>query len=71
VETTDKDSPVQGYIVDFQDLRFVQLPSLLNRGGSRRALGAGVELNRNLRVIGDVYGSGAERKTYPDPGSEK
>jgi len=44
------------YIVDFQDLRFTQLPSLLSRGGSRKALGAGVQLDRNLRVLGDVYG---------------
>jgi inner membrane protein len=69
--STDKVSPVEGYIVDFQDLRFVQLPGLLNRSGSRRALGAGVELDRNLRVVGDVYGSGADRKTYRDPSNKK
>jgi inner membrane protein len=62
-----QDSPAPGYIVDFQDLRFVQLPSLLSRGGARRALGAGVRLDRNLRVVGDVYGSGPNRVTVPDP----
>jgi hypothetical protein len=66
------DSPAQGYIVNFQDLRFVQLPSLFSRlRGSRdrssRPLGAAVQLDRNLRVVGDVYGSGANRKTVPEP----
>ena len=64
---TGQGSAPEGYIVDFQDLRFVQLPSLLGRGGQRRALGAGVRLDRNLKVVGDVYGSGADRKTFPEP----
>jgi hypothetical protein len=54
--------------VNFQDLRFVQLPSVLNRGsGPRRALGAGVQLDKNLRVIGDVYGSGKRQVVVPEP----
>jgi inner membrane protein len=63
----------QGYIVHFQDLRFVQLPSLLGRrrggdhGDPPRPLSAGVRLDRNLRVIGDVYGSGAKRVVVPEP----
>jgi inner membrane protein len=61
-----------GYIVEFQDLRYAQLPSLLShaRRGHDEAskpLGAGVQLDRALRVVGDVYGSGAGRKTYPEP----
>jgi inner membrane protein len=60
--------PDDGYIVDFQDLRFVQLPSLFGpRNETRHALGAGVELDRNLNVAGDVYGIGAKRKLYPEP----
>jgi inner membrane protein len=70
-QTENLDLPEQGYIVDFQDLRFVQLPGLLSRSGSRKALGAGVQLDRDLRVIGDVYGTGADRKLYPEPGSKK
>jgi inner membrane protein len=67
-ETETLKPPQGGYIVDFQDLRFVQLPSLLNRREEpRRALGAGVQLDENLRVIGDVYGSGEKQKTYPEP----
>jgi inner membrane protein len=66
-QTETLDPPQQGYIVDFQDLRFAQLPSLLSRGGSRKALGAGVQLDRNLRVVGDVYGPASKRVTVPEP----
>ena len=71
-ETEVVSSPVDGYIVRFQDLRFVQLPSLLGRIAGRRnrpnrALSAGLLLDRNLHVIGDVYG----QVTYPEPGSGK
>ncbi|MFZ0419068.1 MAG: metal-dependent hydrolase [Candidatus Sulfotelmatobacter sp.] len=65
-QTETLDPPQQGYIVDFQDLRFAQLPSLVSRGGSRKALGAGVQLDRNLRVVGDVYGPGSKRVTVPE-----
>lgn len=61
-----------GYIVDFQDLRYAELPSLLSRarGGHdevSKPLGAGVRLDRDLNVVGDVYGSGHNRRTYPEP----
>ena len=69
---TQTQDVASGYLVQFQDLRYAQLPSLLSRArGDRetasRALGAGVQLDRNLKVIGDVYGSGPTRKTYPEP----
>ena len=66
-QTETLDPPEQGYLVDFQDLRFVQLPSLLSRNTTRKALGAGVQLDRNLNVVGDVYGSGLNRKLFPEP----
>ena len=67
-ETEALDPPEGGYIVDFQDLRFVQLPSLLSRRGEpRRALGAGVQLDKSLRVVGDVYGSAKNRTVIPEP----
>ena len=67
-QTETLDPPEAGYIVDFQDLRFVQLPSLFGRRGeTRRALGAGVQLDRNLRVVGDVYGSGKKQTLVPEP----
>jgi inner membrane protein len=69
-ETETLSPPGNGYIVDFQDLRFVQLPGVLSRG-TRKALGAGVKLDKNLRVVGDVYGSGDNRKIVPDPGQKE
>jgi inner membrane protein len=71
-ETETLSAPDSGYIVNFQDLRFVQLPSLLSRlfgrpGEPRRALGAGIQLDKNLQVVGDVYGSGQKRVTVPEP----
>ena len=50
VETETLD---QGYIVRFEDLRF-EYPG---RSG-RNPLGAGVELDRNLRVVGEIVGFG-------------
>ena len=68
VETETLSPPESGYIVDFQDLRFVQLPSLFGRQGeTRRALGAGVQLDKNLRVVGDVFGSGKKQILAPEP----
>jgi inner membrane protein len=65
-ETETLEPPGSGYIVHFQDLRFVQLPALFSRGKTRRALGAGVQLDGNLHVVGDVFGSGEDRKLYPE-----
>lgn len=60
----------QGYIVHFQDLRYVQVPSVLRRNDGRRTLGMAVKVDRNLRVVGDVYGDGKKQVVVPDPGSE-
>ncbi len=60
--------PEGGYIVYLQDLRFVQLPSLFGtRNETRHALGAGVQLDDKLHVVGDVYGSGENQRLYPEP----
>lgn len=67
ITQTESLEPGQGYIVNFQDLRFVQLPARLGRGSARKALSAGVKLDKNLQVIGDVYDSGKNRKTVPEP----
>ena len=67
-ETETLDSPEGGYIVNFQDLRFVQLPSLFGRRGEpRRALGAGVQLDKNLHVVADIYGFGKKQTAFPEP----
>jgi len=76
-ETEALDPPNQGYIVDFQDLRFVQLPSLVSQAvgrirgrpvEQRRALGAAVQLDQNLHVVADIFGSGKDRIAVPEPG---
>jgi inner membrane protein len=72
-ETEVLAAPEEGYIVHFQDLRYVQMPGPFNRGGQPRRgpLGAGVRLDKNLRVAGDVYGSGKDEVTVPEPGHDK
>jgi inner membrane protein len=63
-----------GYIVRFQDLRFEQLPSSLTGVRPRRALTFAVELDKNLRVVGDVFdtldenGFLKKRIVVPEPG---
>jgi inner membrane protein len=48
---TETETLDQGYIVRFEDLRF----DYPGRSG-RNMLGAGVELNRNLNVVGEIVG---------------
>jgi len=65
-ETEVLPPPQEGYIVRFQDLRFVQLPGLLGRrSGPRRALGAAVQLDKNLHVVAYIFGSGGNRIAVP------
>jgi inner membrane protein len=67
-ETETLQPPEEGYIVYFQDLRFVQLPSLLSRrSGTRRALGAAVKLDKNLQPVADIFGSGKDQVVAPEP----
>jgi len=67
-ETEALDAPEEGYIVHFQDLRYLQGPALFTRDRGRRVLGVGVQVDKNLRVVGDVYGSGKDQVVVPDPG---
>jgi inner membrane protein len=76
ITETEDLAAAKGYIVRLQDLRFVQLPSLFNRlrGGNAntndkdsKPLGAAVQLDRSLDVMGDLYGSGPNRVLVPEP----
>ena len=58
----------RGYIVLFQDLRYVQGPGVLRRNDGRRTLGIAVRIDQNLRVVGDVYGEGEKQVVVPDRG---
>jgi inner membrane protein len=69
-ETETLGSGQEGYIVRFQDLRYAQLPDAVGRRRGRGTLGAAVKLDKNLRVVGDVYGEGEEQVLVPDPGEK-
>jgi inner membrane protein len=56
-----------GYLVHFEDLRYRQMSSAINRNRGRGALTATVMLDKNLRVVGDVYETDEERKIVPEP----
>ena len=64
-ETEALTAPDRGYIVRFQDLRFVQVPGSVSARG-RRTLGAAVELDQNLHVVGDVYSESENRLVVPE-----
>jgi inner membrane protein len=60
--------PNGGYIVYFQDLRFVGTPGAIAGRRNRGPLTQAVELDKNLRVVGDVFGSGDHQVVVPEPG---
>jgi hypothetical protein len=37
----------------------------------RRVLGAGVELDGNLHVLGDLFGDDGDQKLVPEPGEQR
>jgi inner membrane protein len=67
-ETEILEAPDGGYIVHFQDLRYLQIPDAARGNRGRRVLGAAVEIDKNLHVIGDVYDNGSRQIVSPDPG---
>ena len=70
-ETEKLQPPESGYLVHLQDLRYAQVPGLFNRRrGSGRTLGATVQIDQNLQVVGDVYETGNGRIVVPDPGQK-
>ena len=66
-ETESLEGRGGGYIVHFQDLRYVAVPRSIDRDRGRRVLGAAVQLDQNLQVVGDVYGTGEKQALYPEP----
>jgi inner membrane protein len=67
-ETEELQDGAGGYIVHFQDLRYLEVPDALRGNRGRRVLGAAVKLDKNLRVVGDVYDAGDKQAIVPDPG---
>lgn len=69
-ETEVMDDSAGGYIVHFQDLRYLEIPNAVRGDRGRRALGAAVKLDKDLRVLGDVYDTGSKQIIVPDPGQK-
>ena len=67
-ETETLQSPQGGYIVRFVDLRYFGMPSAVPNRRGRVGLGRAVQLDKNLHVVGDVYGSGTNQVVVPEPG---
>jgi inner membrane protein len=67
-ETETLQPPQQGFIVLFQDLRYAGIPASLTRRPGRGGLSKAVELDQNLRVVGDVYETGKGQIVVPEPG---
>ena len=57
----------QGYIVRLQDLRYVGIPGFLDRRRRGRTLGAAIQMDKNLKIVGDVYDKGKEQIVVPEP----
>ena len=65
-ETEELPPPQQGNIVRFQDLRYASVED--EAGGRRRnILGAAVQIDKNLLVVGDVYGTRDEPVLVREP----
>ena len=65
-ETEALEPPQEGYIIYFQDLRYAGLPEAAQEQRGRGSLGRAVELDKNLHIVGDVYGVGKERRLVPE-----
>lgn len=70
ITETESLGPDAGYIVRFEDLRYADGPSIFGRGRTRHVLGAAVRLDDKLHVMADVYGSGNNEQSFPDPGPD-
>jgi len=70
-ETETLQPPQEGYIVRFVDLRYAGIPSAISGRRGRVGLGRAVQLDRNLLVVGDVFGSGKDQVVVPEPGQHQ
>jgi inner membrane protein len=68
-ETDTLQPPQEGYIVRFVDLRYAGIPRSIAGRPGRGALSQAVQLDKNLGIVGDVYGSGTDQRVVPEPGA--
>lgn len=66
-ETEALAAPSEGYIVFFQDLRYGGSLGVLGEKRNR-PLSQAVQLDKNLHVVGDVFGVGKDQVVVPEPG---
>jgi inner membrane protein len=69
-ETEALGPPEDGYIVRFQDLRYMDVPSMRDRRRGRRVLEGAVELDKHLHVVEDLFGEERGRTIVPEPGPD-
>jgi inner membrane protein len=67
-QTETLQPPEQGYIVRFQDLRYAGNLGPIAGGRNRSPLGRAVKLDKDLNIVGDVFGTGQEMTVVPEPG---
>jgi inner membrane protein len=70
-QTETVQPPQQGYVVSFQDLRYAGSMGVLGGRRNRSPLGQAVQLDRNLKVVGDVVGTGKDEIVVPEPGQRR
>jgi inner membrane protein len=61
----------EGYVVYFQDLRFAGSLGLIRPRRGRSPLGQAVELDKNLKVLGDVLETATGPTLVPEPGQRE
>jgi inner membrane protein len=59
------------YIVRFQDLRYAGSLGLVGGRQNRAPLGRAVALDKNLKILGDVFGTGNDARVVPEPGQHR
>jgi inner membrane protein len=67
-ETEILEGMEEGYIVRLQDLRYEEVPRAFTGNRRRSVLSAAIKLDKNLRIIGDVYETGGQQIVVPEPG---
>jgi inner membrane protein len=63
-----RELPPEGYIVRFEDLRYAGSVGLIAGRRNRSPLGQAVLLDKNLKIVGDVLGTGEKEVIVPEPG---
>lgn len=66
-EVETRETPHEGYLVRFQDLRYAESVRVLAGKRNRSPLGQAVLLDKNLKIVGDVLGTEDKEVVVPEP----